>query len=104
MTASPKAFVSRAEQIFLRPCRQYPWADVIQGVRVLNRHGETRVIPAVGSNTFRGFHRLDKSAEGPQQMFVSFFVSEKSNLITALVKVRTSEALHALTCPIQKKL
>src|SRR6266545_2934967 len=104
MTASPQAFVSRAEQIFLRPGRQYPWADVIRGAKVLNCHGETRVIPAVGTNTFRGFHRLDKSAEGPQETFVSFFMSEKRNLITALDKVKTSDSLHELACRIQKKL
>ena len=96
MTGTLQAVVSRAEQVFLHPERQYPWADVIRGANVLNRHGETRFIPAVSTNTFRGFHRLDKAAESPQQTFVSFFVSEKRHLITALGKVKTIEELHQL--------
>src|SRR4051812_22554300 len=97
MAVSLTSFPSRAEQIFLRPERQYPWAEIVTGATVMNRHGQTRVIPAVGTNTFRGFHRLDKSAEGPQATFVNFFVSEKQHLLYELEKVKTTDALHQLS-------
>ncbi len=104
MITSLPSFVSRAEQIFLRPERQYPWVDIVTGTKVLNRHGQNRVIPAVGANTFRGFHLLDKSAEGPQHTFVSFFVSRKQHLMLELGKVRTSDAMHQLSNRIREAL
>ena len=104
MTASITTFPSRAEQIFLRPERQYPWVEIVTGATVLNRHGQTRLIPAVGTNTFRGFHRLNKSAEGPQETFVNFFVSEKRHLVAELTKVKKTDALHQLSNHISEAL
>lgn len=94
MTPSVSEFVTRAEQIFCRPERQYTWVDIVRGAAVLNRHGQTRIIPAVGRNTFRAFHRLDKSGEGPRATFVNFFVSEKRSLLDKLGRITTSDALH----------
>lgn len=97
-------FPARAEQIFFRPERQYPWAQIVTGATVLNRHGLSRIIPAVGTNTFRGFHRLDKSAEGPQETFTDFFLANKNNLIVELEKIRTSDALHRFSNHISESL
>lgn len=97
MTATAPWFVSRAQQLFLRPKRTYPWDDIVRGARVLDRRGRTRTIPAVGSNTFRAFHRINKRAQGPQASFVQFFLSQKATLLSGLQKIDKCSDLHSLS-------
>lgn len=104
MTALSPSFVARAEQIFLRPERTYPWDDIVRGALVLNRHGRTRTIPAVGFNTFRAFHRINKSAPGPQEIFVQFFLSQKAVLPGCLKRINTPADLHVLSNRLRNDL
>lgn len=91
------SFQTKAERLFLRPPRLYSWDDIIAGASVLNRQGKLRIIPAVGTNTFRAFHRLNKQREGPKATFINFFLSQKSVLLQQFAKIKTAADLHALS-------
>ncbi|RME91364.1 MAG: hypothetical protein D6766_12010 [Verrucomicrobia bacterium] len=94
----------RAEEIFLHPSPQYPWEDVIQGARVCKADGTVDVIPAVGQNTFRGFHRIDKGRRGPAKAFKEYFVSQKRRLAKALLDVESERDFEQLTDEIHQEL
>lgn len=104
MAVSFSSFVDCAERTYLRPEHQYPWDDIVRGTLGFNQRGKEVSIIAVGSNTFRGFHRLDKSAEGPKETFLKYFVSEKQRLLAELGKIKKPEALHQLSNRIREAL
>jgi hypothetical protein len=96
--------ISQAEKTFLRPSQQCAWVDIVRGTVIRRNDGTEAQIIAVGSNTFRGFHRLDKDAEGPQETFVNYFVAQKQSLLDALAKVKTVEQMHTLSNKVREAL
>jgi hypothetical protein len=77
------AYLKRAEQIFLNPSSRWGWERIV---------GE-----AVGANTFRGFHRIDKSKPGAKEAFVGYFIDEEPSLTKSLMAVRTRDELDGLS-------
>jgi hypothetical protein len=104
MNIAPKEFLSKAEQIFLRPKRQYSWPEIVTGAPVQDQSGSVRSIPAVGQNTFRGFHKLDKGGPGSKETFVGYFLANQNRLLKDLSKVETAESLHRLSNRICSEL
>ena len=91
-----ESFIQRAEEIFLHPKRQYGWNDIITGVMVSLPAGYHRRFMAVDRNTFRGFHKIDKSGTGAGEVFRSYFVQQRGQLIAALHAARSTDDLHVL--------
>ena len=93
----PVAYLDKADQIFLRPKALYSWDKIISGAQIKSASGATRRMFAVGQNTFRGFHRLDKTCPGAKEAFIKYFVDERSSLVESLSAVRTRDELHRLS-------
>lgn len=87
----------QAARYFFRPEPELSWEQIVRGTTVVHPDGRIEKIIAVGANTFRGFHRLDKSDTGPQEAFMDFFVAGKRRISIQLDKVRTATDLHELS-------
>lgn len=90
------AFLDRAEQLFLHPAPDYRWQDIITGVGVKTRGGLHKRMAAVGTNTFRGFHKLDKSNPGAAEAFKGHLIAERAALLQDLRAVGSAGELHAI--------
>ncbi len=90
------AFLPRAEQIFLQPQPRYSWDAIVVGVRVAGSNGGYRSFAAVGTNTFRGFHTLDKTQPGSASIFRGYFLEKRAALLSALERIETPDGLHDL--------
>lgn len=82
------------KKIFLDPS-QIPWDRIING-SVVSRGNKRKKFYAVGPNTFRGYHRVDKSQPGASIVFRSFFTTNKRLIIDKLRNVQRREQLHDL--------
>ena len=91
-----QSFIKRAEEIFLQPERRYSWNDIITGVMVSLPGGYHRKFMAVDRNTFRGFHKIDKDGTGAGEVFRSYFVQHREQLIAALNTARSTDDLDVL--------
>lgn len=89
-------FIDRAEQLCLQPRPSYSWHAIVTGAPVARSNGTIRRIAAVERNTFRGFHRLDKSAPGAGTVFQDYLVRRQDRLLDALRRLRSKEDLHRL--------
>lgn len=89
-------FLPRAEQIFLQPQPRYSWDAIVVGVRVAGSNGGYRSFAAVGTNTFRGFHTLDRTHPGSASIFRGYFLEKRAALLSALEGIETPDELHDL--------
>lgn len=91
-----KDYLAKAEAVFLKPIPEYRYADIISGVDVARKCGEVRKILAVAQNTFRGFHRRDKSLEGAKQAFTSYFLENQREIVDSLSTVKNTQHLDSI--------
>lgn len=89
-------FVDRAEQIFLQPQRLYSWNAIITGAPIARQSGAPKTIAAVETNTFRGFHKIDKSTPGSAEAFRNHLTTRRDDLVAALLKIEERRDLHEL--------
>lgn len=94
------AFLPRAEQIFLQPQPRYSWNAIVDGARVARSNGGSTRFAAVGTNTFRGFHTLDKAQPGSASIFRGYFLEQRAVLLSALNRIETPDGLHELASRI----
>jgi len=87
-------FIKKAEKTILRPKTLYKWYDIVNGVSVKRQNGTTQTMWAVASNTFRGFHRIQKGCPGASIVFRNYFVSNKHRLLTEILSAKNSTELH----------
>jgi len=87
-----RPYINLAETVFLRPVVLYAWDEVVEGVIVRN----AKKMAAVGSNTFRGFHRCEKKQLGAKSVFVSYFMATKKLLVAKLSVIRSRPELNVL--------
>ena len=104
MNISDPVFVRRAADIFFRPTCEYSWNEIVRGAPVADRHGGRRTIPAVGRNTFRAFHRIDKSLPGAKEVFVHHFTSRREELLKGLNHVDDRDDLHKFSGEVSRRL
>lgn len=97
LSCFPLAYLDKADQIFLQPTTRYSWDEIVSGVAVKSPSGGTRQMFAVGQNTFRGFHRVDKACPGAKEGFIKYFVQKRSSLLETLFAVRTRDDLNRLS-------
>lgn len=97
-------YVDAAENVFLRPSPQYKWDEIVSGVAVRATTGQTRKMSAVGQNTFRGFHLLDKKSPGAGKVFVGYFIEQQQEILGAFAAVETRQDLHAFSNRLCEKL
>jgi tetratricopeptide (TPR) repeat protein len=84
----------RAELVLMRPQRQYPWNDIITGAMVARPDGHYTIMAAVERNTFRGFHKIDKDAQGAGEIFKNYLTSQRDTIISQLKTVKSMDDLH----------
>ena len=90
-------YLDKADKVFLHPSPKYSWNEIISGAPVKSQTGSTRKMVAVNQNTFRGFHRVDKSYPGAREGFINYFLSQRAVLIGALSSVNTRDDLTKLS-------
>jgi hypothetical protein len=90
------AYLDKADRVFLCPEPCYSWQEIINGAPVRSSQGTVRQMSAVGRNTFRGFHRVNRSCPGAQEEFRAYFVGEQARLAGLLALVRIRDDLHKL--------
>jgi hypothetical protein len=93
-----------AQNYFLHPEHQLRWNDIILGTTVTHRGGRRETVIAVGSNTFRGFHRIDKCDTGPQAAFTRYFIAQRARLLRELPAITTAAQLHQLSNRLRSEL
>lgn len=90
-------YARKAEQLFLHPGTSYPWTEIVNGAMVWSPSGGCRRISAVDSNTFRGFHLVDKNGPRATAAFRDFFTERKGELLAKLNQINDAEQLHLLS-------
>ncbi len=90
------SYTNKANAVFLRPGNQYSWDEIIRGAPVRTQAGTIRFIPAVGTDTFRGFHRVNKLLPGAKGVFTDYFIQEKPKLLSLLLSIGSRDSLHTL--------
>jgi hypothetical protein len=96
MSIFNEAYLTKAEKVFLNPLETYPWEDIINGTLVSDKYGDQRKMYAVAQNTFRGFHRIDKSCAGAKEEFLAYFTTQKNRLVDSLSKIENRDDLNEL--------
>lgn len=90
-------YLDKADQVFLHPAPLYSWDEIVSGAPVRSQSGSTRRMFAVGPNTFRGFHRVNKACPGAKEGFVNYCLKQRAALVAALSAVRTRDDLNRLS-------
>jgi hypothetical protein len=93
----PPGYLDRADQVFLRPSPLYSWDEVVSGAPVRSQGGGIRRMFAVGQNTFRGFHRVNKACPGAKEGFINYFLEQRPALVDALSAIHTRDDLNRLS-------
>ena len=94
-----QAYVNAAQRIFMTHSTHYPWEGIVNGVRV-----QGRVMRAVAGNTFRGFHKIDKTLLGAAAVFKEYFNMNCNTLVEALNSVQNTADLDKLCDEISEKI
>lgn len=84
---------NKAKAIFQRPAETYSYESIVVGCPVKSELGEAATMYAVAKNTWRGFHRIDKSKDGAGSVFMDYFIKKKQYVIDALKTINTVEEL-----------
>ena len=90
MTLFTELYRAKAEQLFLRPSPQLSWEEILPR--------------AVASNTFRGFHRIDKKGESPSVVFRDYFTRNQDRLLDELGQIEDRDGLGSLSDSISSDL
>lgn len=89
-----KQIQQKAESIFNTPFPTYKYGSIIFGCNVKSPidNGYTSM-SAVGTNTWRGFHRTPNSLYGSKDVFTSYFKEQEIFIIDSLKTIKTVEEL-----------
>jgi hypothetical protein len=86
----------RGREIFLLPDEEYPASDIIIGVHV-NNGDKTKLMRAIDNNTYRGFHRINKSLKGPKEI-VEIFINSRLSWIIDCLKIVQNKQKYEYIC------
>lgn len=88
------AFIQLATRVFLHPQPTYEWAAIVKGTKV-----DGRRLVAVDKNTWRAFHREDKSGHGAKDVFIPYFSDNpgRDQIIQQLAEVQSINELDDLS-------
>ena len=99
-----RAYLTKAEQVFLHPSETYRWNDIIQGTEVKDQGGNIKKMFAVAQNTFRGFHKIDKTCPGAKKEFIEYFVDHKPAIMDQLNQVENRSDLNEISTSICREI
>lgn len=97
-------YAQRSEQLFLRPCIQYRWDKIVNGVYVRREDGSTKQMWAVDPSTFRSFYLIDEKLPGAKATFQQYFTDQRPRLINELRTVSDRYRLHQLSNDIRTEI
>jgi len=89
-------FDNKGRLVFEEHDHLYGYEEIVTGAPVRTNGGRTHKRAAVGRNTIRGFHRLNKAKAGALMTFQSVFLDQKKRICDAMHKVRSEEDLHVV--------
>lgn len=93
----------RGSEIFLSPDEEYPASKIIFGVNV-NNGNKVKLMRAIDRNTYRGFHKINKSLIGPKEIIETFINSRLSWIIDSLKTVQNKQKYEYLCMTITEEL
>lgn len=96
--------IIKGDQIFNMPEDIYKYNYIINGCIVKNKSGKAERMYAVGSNTWRGFHKKDKEGIGSKEVFTSYFTGNKTFIVNTLKNISSEEELHEFENKICKDI
>ena len=65
---------------------------------------ETLALKSLGSNTYRGFHRIDKSKKGSKVIFEKILIENSKHIIDSIKKAKNEEDINTLEIQLCKEL
>jgi hypothetical protein len=77
--------------VFINPIKLYAFEDIIHGVKV-----KGKTITAIGSNTYRGFHKINKLKFGAKYYFDNCIITNKEQIIKILTNKPNEKTIDAL--------
>lgn len=104
-----KQIQQKAESIFNTPFPTYKYGSIIFGCTVKSPIGNGYTsMSAVGTNTWRGFHRTPNSLYGSKDVFTGYFKEHEIFIINSLKTIKTIEELdhfeNKICLEIRKRL
>ncbi|MBV4428296.1 hypothetical protein [Clostridium tyrobutyricum] len=97
--------VKKAEKVFLNSKTTYSYNEIINGCHVSNHSGSYKTMYAVGSNTWRGFHKKETtSAIGSKFVFTGYFTKNKDYIIENLKNMDNINKLNEFENKLCKNL
>lgn len=87
---------AHGDQIFQNPLRTYDYESIISGCPVQGKNGSITTMYAAASNTWRGFHKLDKEAAGAGIVFIRYFIENSDYIIRELSNITDNKQLDKL--------
>ena len=94
-----RSYITLAKKVFTAPDPRYEWDEIVAGIEV-----GSKCHSAVGISTFRGFHRINKASHGAKNVFVNYFLDNKTELVGNLLRIRSRSELHKLSNRICKRI
>ncbi len=73
MTDKTKQINEKGNIIFLKPDKQFTYEEIIN--------------LGLSGNSYRGFHKTEDSQFEPKKLFVTFFSTEKNNMLLQLALI-----------------
>lgn len=83
----------KANEIFYKPVQTYKYENLILGCPVVNNDGKLIKMYAVAPNTWRAFHKINKSKTGASHIYKNYFIKNKEDIINRLKNVKSSHEL-----------
>lgn len=95
--------LNKGEQVFLYPDELYSTYKIVNGASV-NTGLEIKSMRAIDKNTYRGFHRANKTMTGPKELIDNYISSNLNNMIDGLKNVKSKYEFEVLANKITKEL
>ncbi|MCB2361040.1 hypothetical protein [Clostridium estertheticum] len=96
--------IGKGENIFIKSQKLYSYDSIINGCMVRGSSGKVEKMYAVGTNTWRGFHKLNKKGSGSKEVFVPYFNNKREYIISELKSINTVEQLDRFEDKITEEL
>lgn len=94
---------SKSMDIFANPKSSYPYNDLILGCQV-NCSRQGKMMYAVAPNTWRGFHKIDKSGQGAGEVFKNHFISHKHRILESLKQISNKQEMNEFEDSIRENI
>lgn len=98
-----RKLLERGTEIYLSPGDEYSSQEIVLGVNVNNGYKVTTMY-AIDKNTYRGFHRNDKSLDGPRKLIQDYLSYRLPGIINVLLTIRYKENFEYLSDKITEEL